>query len=203
MYITRLEAINIAISAIKQQEPSNKNQQAIFRLEKMKRQNSFIQWTKEEVIKRLDDWKEQHKRNPTVTNLIEPDMPKPITIQKLFDMKASAFLNIYYPMKKRRANTTKYNFKTKEEWIQDFIEQYNKILPSTQKDYNTKRDKSSPTWNTIVRYCGFNNWNELIRFTKVNTNKIKTKVVYQNSNVIIVNTDIPLYKEYETLIENE
>jgi hypothetical protein len=59
-------------------------------------------WTKELVFKELNKWKQEHGRNPTVTNLVEPGMPKAITIQKLFDMRASAFLNIYYPSKKPR-----------------------------------------------------------------------------------------------------
>ena len=198
MYINRLQAINIAIDAISQLPKSEFNNQAILRLKNMKRDKT-IQWTKEMVFEQLDKWKIDHGRNPTVTNLTEQDMPKGITIQNLFDMKASAFLNIYYPTETRKAITSRYKMKTKEEWVTDFVTQYNKIKPKSSNEYNTLRDNGSPTWNTTARYCNCTTWNQLLNFTKVNTSHLKKNNDYENRSYTVY-SDIPLYKKLEELL---
>lgn len=170
MYITRLQAIDIAISAIRQLPDSSQNRQTIERLENIKNDCKAIDWTQETIRKALDDWAVVHGRNPTVTDLAEPNMPKAVTIQKLFDMKASAFLNIYYPSGRSKRNSSRYTVRTKEEWISDFVRQYNSISPASAKEYNAKRDKDSPTWLTIARYLNIATWNELLILTGVKRN---------------------------------
>ena len=170
MYITRLQAIDIAISAIRQLPDSSQNRQTIERLENIKNDCKAIDWTQETIRKALDDWAVVHGRNPTVTDLAEPNMPKAVTIQKLFDMKASAFLNIYYPSGRSKRNSSRYTVRTKEEWISDFVRQYNSISPASAKEYNAKRDKDSTTWLTIARYLNIATWNELLILTGVKRN---------------------------------
>ena len=203
MYITTLQAIDIAIQAIEQLPSSEKNKQAIIRLTNMK-QDKYIHWTKESVFKQLDDWVKTHNRNPTVTNLTETNMPKAVTIQKLFDMKASAFLRIYYPSEKHKANTNKYSIKTKEEWISDFTHQFNKIQPYSAKDYDTKRDKSSPTWLTIARYLNVSTWNELLELTNVDTKCLCLRHHYQaRKKEYIVDSTSALYNKLENIINDK
>lgn len=175
MYINTLEAINIAVNAIRQLPQSPENEQAIERLLNMK-SDRYIHWTREMVKDRLDKWAAEHGRNPTVTNLAEPDMPKAVTIQRLFDMKASAFLNIYYPSDtSKRRNTSKYTIKTEDEWVEDFVRQFNEIKPRSAKDYNAKRAEGTPTWLTVARYLGLSTWGELVLRTGVNTECLKVK----------------------------
>lgn len=175
MYINTLKAINIAVDAIKQLPQSPENEQAIERLLNMK-SDRYIHWTREMVKDRLDKWAVEHGRNPTVTNLAEPDMPKAVTIQRLFDMRASAFLNIYYPSgTSKRRNTSRYTVKTEEEWVEDFVRQFNEIKPRSAKDYNAKRDEGTPTWLTIAKYLDLSTWRELVLHTGVNTKCLKVQ----------------------------
>lgn len=203
MYITRLQAIDIAISAINQLPDSSENRQAVERLLNIKNDCKAIIWTKELVHQTLNEWVTAHKRNPTVTDLAEPNMPKAVTIQKLFDMKASAFLNIYYPSSKpKRPNTSKYTVKSQQEWIDDFIEQFNQIKPKSAKDYNAKRDKTTPTWLTIARYLNISTWNELLKLTGVNTQCLHRQYQYQTKEYV-VNSTSSLYEKLETLLNKE
>ncbi|MBP0957032.1 MAG: hypothetical protein J5997_06675 [Oscillospiraceae bacterium] len=165
MYITRLQAIDIAISAINQLPDSKENRQAVMRLLNIKKDCKSIIWTKGSVRQALDEWAESHGRNPTVTDLVEPNMPKAVTIQKLFDMKASAFLNTYYSTEKRKTQSSRYSVRSREEWIADFTAQYNAIRPASAKEYDIKRDKDSPTWLTIARYLGVATWKDLLELT--------------------------------------
>jgi hypothetical protein len=201
MYITRLQSIDIAINAIKQLPESEENLQAIERLLNLK-ETLLVQpkWTKELVFKELNKWKQEHGRNPTVTNLVEPGMPKAITIQKLFDMRASAFLNIYYPSKKPRFKYTPYLSKSKDEWINDFVKQYNELKPRSSKDYNNRRDPATPTWNTIARYCGECTWNNLIKLSGVDTSHLND--CNNNPCEYHVKADVPLYKKLEQLLDD-
>lgn len=200
MYINTIQALEIAISAIQQLPDTEENRQAIIRLSNMKSQDRYIHWTKELVFEYLDKWKIEHDRNPTVTTLTEPNMPKYTTIQKLFNMKASAFLNIYYPSEERKPMTTKYTVKTEQEWIDDFKEQFDKIQPKSANDYNNKRDKSTPTWLTIARYLGVTKWTELIKITKVNTKCLQIKEPYLPRNFTVDSTN-SLYNKLERLLE--
>lgn len=202
MYITIIKALNIAISAISQLPDNEENRQAIIRLQNLKQRDCYIQWTKETVFEALDKWKAEHNRNPTVTNLTEPDMPKSVTIQKLFDMRASAFLNIYYPIDKPKRNTSKYTIKTKQEWIDDFITQFNSLQPRTSKEYNAQRDPNSPTWNTIARYLGIGTWYELLELTKVNTKCLDRQAPYNTHKTLTVNSTSSLYEKLETLFNS-
>ena len=199
MYISTLKALTIAIEAIKQLPETDENKQAITRLTNLKKCNRFIHWTKESVFERLNEWKIEHNRNPSVTNLAEDGMPSAKTIQSLFDMRASAFMNLYYPRETPKSLTTKYSNKTKEEWVNIFVQQYNSIQPKSAKEYNTKRDKTTPTWNTIANYLHVVNWTDLIKATGVNTNHLRIKSTYQSSNYT-VNSTSSIYEKLEKLL---
>lgn len=196
MYITRLRAIDIAISAINQLPDSNENRQAVERLLNIKSDCKIVIWTKESVRQALDEWAVAHGRNPTVTDLVEPNMPKAVTIQKLFDMKASAFLNTYYNTEKRKKQTGRYSVRSREEWITDFISQYNSIRPASAKEYNVKRDNASPTWLTVARYLGVATWKELLELTGVK------KTAPENVSHFTVEHTSPAYEKISSLLEN-
>lgn len=196
MYISRLRAIDIAVMAIKQLPDSNENRQAVERLLNMRADCRVIRWTKKSVHLALDEWAAAHGRNPTVTDLAEPDMPKAVTIQKLFDMKASAFLNIYYPSEKSKTKSSRYSVRTKEEWISDFISQYNFIRPLSAREYNVKRDNDSPTWLTVARYLDVATWRELLELTGVK------KFTAENISSYTVEHTSPAYEKISSLLEN-
>lgn len=195
MYITRLQAIDIAVSAIKQLPDSAENRQAAERLLNIKNDCRIICWTKETVFQTLDEWSAEHGRYPTVTDLAEPNMPKAVTVKKLFDMKASAFLNTYYSSEKKKARIGRYSCRTGEEWAEDFVSRYNSIRPSSAREYNIRRDRNSPTWLTVARHLGVSTWKELLEFTGVkkdNTN---------GSHGYTVEHSSPAYERISRLLE--
>lgn len=200
MYINCSQAIDIAISAIKLLPESEENKQAIIRLNNMK-QDRYINWTKELVFQYLDNWAKEHGRNPTVTNLVEPNMPKATTIQRLFDMKSSAFLNIYYPNNEKKANTSIYSIKTKQEWIDNFIQQFNRIQPKSAKEYDVKREKNTPTWLTIARYLNVATWKELLELTNLDVQCLSNQYQFKpKTKQYSVNSTSSLYKKLEDLL---
>ena len=166
-------AIERAILIISALPETEEKEEIISRLNELKDKPFITNWTKELVFERLNEWKDSHGRNPTMTDLAEPGMPKAAQIKRLFDMKATAFLNIYYPSSKAKHPTSRYTQKSKDEYIEEFITQYERIKPRTEKEYNAARNKESPTWMTIARYVGVTSWGELLKITKVDTSHLR------------------------------
>lgn len=203
MYIDCLQAIDIAISAIKQLPETEENKQAITRLSNMK-QDRYIKWTKELVFRYLDNWAKEHDHNPTVNNLSEPNMPKAATFHRLFDMKPSTFLNTYYPNNKPKEKRSKYSAKTKQEWIDNFIQQFNKIQPKSAREYDTKRDKSTPTWITLARYSNVSTWKELLEITNLDTQCLFNQSQFRpKTKQYSVNSTSSLYEKLEELLNKK
>ncbi len=197
MYITRSQAIEIAIEAIRKLPDSNDNRQAIERLINLQNDCKAMKWTPETVHQALQEWRDEHGRNPTVTDLAEPGMPKAVTIKKIFDMKASAFLSIYYPKEGVKQKSSKYSIKSEEEWIDDFKAQFNKIKPKSAKEYNAKRDNGSPTWLTVARYLQLSTWKELLAAVNVvkDTSTINRTYTVTHSS--------PTYERIEKLLNKQ
>lgn len=204
MYVNRQQSLQIAISAIKQLPETPENTQAIERLEGILSDCKITgtYWTKEKVFEALNKWRDEHGRNPSVTNLSEPGMPPSSTIQRLFDMKGSAFLNIYYPRTTRAESKSKYTVKSEQEWIENFVEQFNKIKPSSASDYNAKREKGTPAWATIAKYLNLSTWHELLKKTCVNTHSLKVKNgLEQEPKVYYVDSTCSTYNKLKDLFE--
>ena len=128
----------------------------------------YIRWDKESIIKALNDYKEKTGRAPTVTNLVETGMPKNLTIQSHFHIRASEFLKQLFPenrnLKKNAKPYSKFGFETEEEWLNCFAEQFKKHLcpDMCSKKYDLLRDKGTPTWSTIAKHCKMTLWKELM-----------------------------------------
>lgn len=200
MYVNRLKAISIAIEAIKQLPYSDENEQAIKMLKAFSKMTINRRWTKEAVFQALDQWRDEHGRNPTVTNLVEDGMPKAVTIQRMFDMKASAFMSIYYPSEHTKKPVTKYSVRTEQEWIDDFKRQYEKIKPKSGREYNNRREEGSPTWNTIIKYCHIGTWTELLKVTNVDTKHLHKTPEERTYTVIQIH---PSYDRLIALLEDK
>lgn len=173
MKIKRQEAFDIAVNAIKALPPSERNNAAIEYLESA-RSERYIKWDKDKILDAMNTWKNEHGRNPTIKDLRDPMLPSAGTIINIFNITASEFFRTYFPSPPSR-HLHKYSNRTADEWVADFIIQYETILPSSAKDYDLHRRSDSPAWVSIAGYAGVSTWNELISFTGVNSHCLKRK----------------------------
>lgn len=183
MYVTVSKAIDMAIKALRDLPESNENEQAITRLKNLQDKNHYTKWTKDLVFNRLSKWARTHNRNPTITNLAESGMPKGSQIRRLFDMSPKAFLNTYYPQLKEDTINKKYTTKSKQEYVDLFIEEYERIKPKSSREYNNKRNPNYPTWCTIARYINVSTWLQLLECTGVDTSHLNKIETAHNFNV--------------------
>ena len=187
MYITIQMALDIAIEAIQKLPDTYENRQAITRLTNLKNTKVTVTWTKEEVFKHLNKWREQHRRNPTITDLVEPDMPKATTIKKLFDMKASAFLNVYYTSEKKKKSASRYSLNKQSDWIDIFKREFERIRPKSGREYEAKRGKGKPTWGTIARNLNLARWLDLVKLCGVDMSSLHS--VKTADTVVVTNSE--------------
>lgn len=75
----------------------------------------------------------------------------------------------------RNERYIKYSGKTPDEWVADFIVQYETMQPSSADDYDLRRRQGSPSWVTIARYAGLSTWYELVSFTGVSRECLNRK----------------------------
>lgn len=203
--LSTLQAISLGIESIKKRSdlPQKKQQEAIKILERLSSRDWYINWDKESIIKALRDYKERTGKAPTVTNLVETGMPKSITIQSHFQMRASLLLKQLFPENRNLDNKktiyhNPFGFNTEDEWLNCFIEQFNKHSNKnmTSQNYNILRDKGTPTWGTIAKNCGMSTWGDLMKRAGVEYPAKKNKTA---TNVKIRNTDSPTLKKLEEL----
>lgn len=162
-------ALGIASIEARQDIPPKTKENAIALLQSLKQADWHRNWTKESVVKVLNDYKERTGCAPTVTTLKEHGMPKGVTIQSLFKMSPSLLLKRLFPdnRKMRFVNPTlsnPYGFETAEEWLQCFAEQFNKHKAEGMncRQFNVLRDEGTPTWETVARHCKLSTWTALI-----------------------------------------
>lgn len=140
-------------------------------LEQMKKKDVYIQWTKDKAIATLKEWEREHGRAPTVTDLAETGMPHAPTIKKLFDMSPSLALKQLFPnaVTKQRKLSNPWGFKTEEDWLNCFREQFEKHKGEciAAKKYDSLRDANTPTWETIARHLNISNWRKLMEAADV------------------------------------
>ena len=141
-------------------------------------------WSKQTIFDTLDQFAIDNNRNPTVTDLKLKDMPSHPSIANRFKMSANDFLSLYYP---KKCSSKIFSSKTKEEWLELFIIDYEKIKPYSADEYNKNRGKNQPAWNTLAKMFDFKSWERLKSLAKVKTYNRHREV---KENKINFNIDI-------------
>lgn len=198
-------AIKIAIESIQIRpdltEKTKEN--AVHLLENLLNRDWYGKWDKESIVAALMAYKEEHGVAPTTTNLKEFGMPKTLTIETYFGVKASAFLKHLFPENRndrRKKPTNDFGFTTKEQWLSCFVEQFDKHKGDSidSKTYDQRRDYGTPSWSTIARYCGLSRWTDLIEMSGVKRPKKKTK---NAEHIYIKDATSPLVEKLERLVQ--
>ena len=198
---TTIDALKIGIESIQlRADLTDKTKSDCVRLlQAMMRRDWYIHWDKESIINALMAYKEEHGVAPTVTNLSESGMPKNLTIQTHFSMKASLLLKRLFPEQRTRRKQNPWGLDSREEWLACFREQFDKHKSNgmTSKKYDVLRDPSTPSWGTIARYCGIDKWTGLVAATGV---KIPSKGLGTATTIRITESVSPLLDDINSIL---
>lgn len=127
-------------------------------------------WNDKDVRDAIDRFKKENGRYPKVKELDKIDyLPPHPVIYNLYGVTAGEWLFTEYG--------NEYNAKwawqfasgiiTKEDLINNFIEQFNEINPVSKIEYNKKRKHLSPSWQYTAQILGLKTWTELKKYCGV------------------------------------
>ena len=120
----------------------------------------LVHWSKKSIIDTLENYYIETGRRPTVSTLrAVPEMPSHPAIKVHFGINAKEFLELLFPPEKSEEEIRReYN----EKVIKDFIEEYNRIKPSSSDDYNERRNRKCKCAMTVMKVANCK-WSELMQ----------------------------------------
>ncbi len=193
--MTRKQAILEALKILKENEKSSYLNDIIEKLEELSLILPIVNWEEKTIFDTLDQFVLDNGRNPTTTDLKAKNMPPHPVIKHRFDMTAKEFLDKYYPKEKLCDSKIYYN-KTKEEWLEVFKKEYERIKPTSSEEYNEKRKKELPSWGTVARLNGIKKYSELLKY--LNLKVYRKSNLKRSSSKLKVNT----YSDYDNKIDS-
>ena len=71
------------------------------------------------------------------------------------------------PTKEKLCTAHGYYEKTREDWRDDFIEQYHKYKPTSARLYGEMKEAGTPSWTTISKMFGIKRWRKWLEFCDI------------------------------------
>lgn len=159
--MTRKEALREAIQIVSNARIGKQRKADILAgLALCQRELPFAHWTREAVFDACDTWVQEHG-TLSLRAFASPLMPSHPTIKNRFGMTARQFRDRYYPLDGARSGSP-YSKDGVEAWNQRFQADFHAMGCTGQEDYNRRRDRALPTWNTVAAMNGVKSWSRLL-----------------------------------------
>lgn len=159
--MTRKDALREAIRIVSNARIGKQRKAGIIAgLTLCQRELPFSHWSREAVFDACDTWVQEHGEL-RLRAFSSPRMPSHSVIQNRFGMTAREFRDQYYPMSAARPGG-RYSGHSAGEWNHLFEEEFHRLRCAGQRDYNQRRNKDLPTWNTQAAMNGLKTWSGLL-----------------------------------------
>ncbi len=152
--MTRKTAINQAIYILSQ---SKGNEEIIEKLQDISEELPLIHWSDKSIRDRVEQFIEDEGRTPTVSDFRKKGMPPHPVFKQKYNMNLAEWLQQNYPTTRPTAEEITNNY------IQEFISEYQRIKPRSADEYETKRNKGVKSWQTVRSRCEQTSWRGLIK----------------------------------------
>ena len=157
--MTRKQALHKALESVSDEAVRSKIREILEDI-------PFTNWTERTIFDTIDQFIIDNGRTPTVTDFKKKGLPPHPVIKLRFGMTLKEFLVKHYPQD-RQCDSKIYYAKSREEWQEDFLEQFDVIKPYSAEVYNSKRCEGTPSWATVARLFGITKWLGWLSFCKV------------------------------------
>lgn len=127
----------------------------------------FSRWSREAIFDACDTWVQEHGELH-MRAFVSPLMPSHTAVKNRFGMTAKEFRDQYYPMTDVSTRSPYYQHSVSE-WNQRFQEEFHRIHCTGQDDYNRRRNKKLPTWNTLAAMNRCQTWKQLLEKLSLET----------------------------------
>ena len=152
--MTRKQALSKAIEALSKEEGYN---DVICLLQDIYDELPLIHWSDKSIRDTVEQFAIDNGRNPTSSDFRKKGMPPHPVIKQKYKINLSEWLKINYP------TYTPTFEELKNKYTHEFIEEYIRLKPTSEEDFNLRRNKSTKTWITVAKYNGTTSWRELLR----------------------------------------
>ena len=122
----------------------------------------FARWTEAAVFDACDAWVEEHGAL-TLRAFAAGGMPSGAVVKRRFGLTARDFRDRYYPLPGE--SKSRYGKQDTDTWNRRFQAEFDRLRCTGQADYNRRRDRALPTWNTLAAMNGLKTWRELLEKT--------------------------------------
>lgn len=129
----------------------------------------FSRWSRAAVFDACDTWVQEHGALH-MQAFLSPQMPSHSAVKNRFGMTAREFRDKYYPMKDV-STRSRYCQRSVSEWNELFAEEFARIKCTGQRDYNKRRNRELPAWNTAAAMNGLKTWSALLKKLELETYK--------------------------------
>ena len=158
--MTRREALEEAAEIVAKARIGKRRKEEILAgLALCREELPFAHWSEAAVFDACDTWVREHGSLP-LRAFSSPQMPSCSTVKNRFGMTAREFRDRYYPLEGRAGS--RYGQRGAGEWNRLFQEDFRRIRCTGQADYNRRRDRALPTWNTLAGMNGLRTWGALL-----------------------------------------
>ena len=158
--MTRKQALNKAIQVL-----SNNGEYAeVVRLLKdIHDELPLIHWSDKSIRDTVEQFIIDNCRIPSATDFKRKGMPPHPVIKLKYKITLGEWLGKNYPKKKDSFD------ELKEKYTKEFIEEYDRIKPRSQGQYNSERNTGTKCWQTIASYYKVKSWRELMEVLNLPT----------------------------------
>ena len=166
--MTKKQAVKKAIHILEEMEPTEELRQVIHALKGFDPVSYRRKWTKQSCYEAVELWSRIHGRYPTAKEMeCLRELPGASVIRREYRMTLRCFMDTYFPSHPERQT------QKQTELFDGFVEEYERIRPSSAGDYNARRSAGAPSWNVTARKLGVTGWRELLLLTGVDTSCLK------------------------------
>lgn len=166
--MTRKEALKEAIEIITKARIGQQRKEDIIQgLELCVSELPFARWSEAAIFDACDQWVLEHGII-WLKDFDHASLPSHPTIKNRFGMTAKEFRDRYYPISDVTTRS-RYCHRNRAEWDALFVAEFHRILATGQDDYNKRRQRELPTWNSMATMHGVHTWRELLNLLGLET----------------------------------
>ena len=159
--MTRKEALREAIQIVSNARiGKGRKAEILAGLAMCQRELPFAHWTREAVFDACDTWVQEYG-SLSLRAFMSPELPSHSAIKNRFGMTARQFRDRYYPLDGGPTGSP-FAGHGVDEWNRRFREDFHAMGCAGQADYNKRRDRALPTWNTVAAMNGVKSWRQLL-----------------------------------------
>ena len=160
--MTRKQALSAAMERIRALEMDETEKTAILKgLQLCADELPFVRWSEAAIFDACDEFLLTHPYI-RLKDFDHAGLPSHTVIKRRFGMTAQEFRDKFYPITDVTTKSPYFEHSVAE-WNELFRTEFCRIHPRGQDDYNYRRDKALPTWNTVAKMNGVKRWSELLR----------------------------------------